>query len=270
MKMNTENIKLIAADVDDTLIPGGQLRLSPRLKKDLLKVREKGIHLLVNTGRHYTFVQPTLFEDLPMELIGTINGACLVRRDGSVIEKHEMTDEAMNALTEICLHEGIGLGYKFVDRVVAYANGQRFIDGYCKTDRERSIVQVDETRTHHLTAGRPLGAFIIGTAEQVEPHYGDVPGMTFAWSCPDGYDVFQSNLNKGTIVEPILKIYGLTWDQVMSFGDAGNDIPFISRAGIGVAMGNARKEVQEAADLVAPDCREDGVAQVLEELLLND
>ena len=38
-------------------------------------------------------------------------------------------------------------------------------------------------------------------------------------------------------------------------------------AGTGVAMGNAEEAVKQAADLVAADCRDSGVARALEQLL---
>ena len=47
---------------------------------------------------------------------------------------------------------------------------------------------------------------------------------------------------------------------------AGNDTPFIQKAGIGVALGNAKDDVREYADIVADTCANDGVAKVLEEL----
>ena len=63
-----------------------------------------------------------------------------------------------------------------------------------------------------------------------------------------------------------LKEYGLTLDNVIAFGDAGNDTPFIEPAYIGVALGNAKDDVQKHADIVAPACIDDGVAVVLEQL----
>ena len=267
MYKGPENIRLIVADIDDTMIPAGSLRISDRLKKDLYKAESKGIHVMVNSGRHYTFMQPTLFEDLPMELIGTINGACLVRRDGTVIESYQMSELQMNQITNLCIQHNIGLGFKFIDHVCTYANYDKFVNGYCHTDREKSIVINDDiNRLHHLQNGYPLGVFIIGEENVIEALKQSVPGMSFAWSSKDGYDIFQSDLNKASAVEPALRKYGLTWDQVIGFGDAGNDTPFIRKAGIGVAMGNSKDDVRSAADIVAPPSDEDGVASVLEQL----
>ena len=64
----------------------------------------------------------------------------------------------------------------------------------------------------------------------------------------------------------VLKEKGYTWENVIAFGDAGNDIPFIQKAGIGVALGNAKDDVRQYADIIADTCANDGVAKVLEEL----
>jgi len=54
---------------------------------------------------------------------------------------------------------------------------------------------------------------------------------------------------------------GLDLSETMAFGDGGNDISIIERAGIGVAMGNAGESVQAAADYVTTSVDEDGIKQ---------
>jgi Cof subfamily protein (haloacid dehalogenase superfamily) len=265
--MNTENIKLIVCDIDNTLIPS-RISLSKRNREALQKAIRKGIRVMINTGRHYTFLQPSLFDDLPMDLIGTINGACLVDRSGRVLEKHPMTKENMEAITKICVENDIGLGFKFEDRIVTYASHQKFMDGYVQKGApwENSVLDGTKTRDHHLKHGYPLGTFIIGGESIIEPFVDTIPGIQFAWSFRDGFDVFLKDVTKKTSVDAALKIYGLTWENVIAFGDAGNDTPFIEPAAIGVAMGNSKDDVKEACDIVAPACADDGVAQVLEDL----
>lgn len=268
MNMNTENIKLIVCDIDNTLIPSNTLQLSDRTRTALQKAVQKGLRVMINSGRHYTFLQPSLFDDLPMDIIGTINGACLTDRNGKVLEKHPMSKENMDAITKICIEHNIGLGFKFEDRIVTYANHQKFVDGYVQkgVPWEHSVIDDTKERKHHLEHGYPLGTFIIGDETVIEHFVDAVPGIQFAWSYRDGFDVFLKTVTKKTSVDAALKIYGLTWDNVIAFGDAGNDTPFIAPAAIGVAMGNSKDDVKEACDIVAPDCKEDGVAQVLEDL----
>ena len=54
----------------------------------------------------------------------------------------------------------------------------------------------------------------------------------------------------------------------MAIGDNHNDIGMIRFAGLGVAMGNAHDEVKAQADYVTLSNAQDGVAQVIEELIL--
>ena len=51
-------------------------------------------------------------------------------------------------------------------------------------------------------------------------------------------------------------------------GDDANDIEMIRNAGLGVAMGHAHPEVRAVADLVTGDHDEDGVAMLLDDVLL--
>lgn len=60
---------------------------------------------------------------------------------------------------------------------------------------------------------------------------------------------------------------GLTPDDVVAFGDMPNDVEMLRWAGRGYAMADGHPEAVAAADAVAPPCEEDGVAQVIEDLL---
>ena len=65
----------------------------------------------------------------------------------------------------------------------------------------------------------------------------------------------------------LAEILGLNRNQVMAFGDGGNDVTMLQSAGIGIAMGNASAAVKEAARYVGPTNVDDGVARVLETLV---
>ena len=50
-------------------------------------------------------------------------------------------------------------------------------------------------------------------------------------------------------------------------GDADNDLGMLDFAGLGVAMENGDRHLKEAADRIAPRHDQDGVAQILEEIM---
>lgn len=55
----------------------------------------------------------------------------------------------------------------------------------------------------------------------------------------------------------------------MAFGDGYNDKTMAEYAGLGVAMGNAKDVVKEAADYVAPTNDEDGIVEVIHKFILD-
>ena len=72
------------------------------------------------------------------------------------------------------------------------------------------------------------------------------------------------------------KAFGLDWfckqrqidpKQIVAFGDMPNDDAMLKAAGWGVAVANAHPDTLQAADEVAGSNIDDGVAEVLEEML---
>ena len=62
---------------------------------------------------------------------------------------------------------------------------------------------------------------------------------------------------------PCREAMGWSMQDVISFGDDYNDLEMIKACGIGVAMGDAREAVKEAADYVSGLCSRNGIAQAL-------
>lgn len=81
---------------------------------------------------------------------------------------------------------------------------------------------------------------------------------------PEFIDITSKLADKGQGLQSVANFLGLPMSQVMAFGDGGNDISIIRKAGIGVAMGNAVAELKEAADYVTSSVDEDGILKALE------
>jgi len=60
---------------------------------------------------------------------------------------------------------------------------------------------------------------------------------------------------------------GFARERTVAFGDGENDVELIEWAGYGVAVANAHPRVLAVCDLVCPSVEEEGVAQVVEEML---
>ena len=68
---------------------------------------------------------------------------------------------------------------------------------------------------------------------------------------------------KGTAVEALAKYWGFSPDEVMTLGDSENDLSMLRFAGSGVAMGNAKPNIKEAARYETMDNNHHGVAKAI-------
>ena len=86
-------------------------------------------------------------------------------------------------------------------------------------------------------------------------------------SKPTYLEIANKKISKLTAIKFLLKNhFNLTPEQSIAFGDNYNDVEMIKGVGMGVAVGNARKEVLEVANIVTQSGKEDGVANSLKEL----
>lgn len=99
-------------------------------------------------------------------------------------------------------------------------------------------------------------------AEMLRPLVGDE--LELVVSGVDSLDLNAPGTNKATGLQTLLAGWGRTLDEVVAFGDSGNDVEMLTRAGHAVAMPHARPEVLALADEVAPS--PDGVLAVLEQV----
>ena len=76
-------------------------------------------------------------------------------------------------------------------------------------------------------------------------------------------------VNKGTAVQALCARLGLGPEQVMAFGDAGNDLELLRWSGWSFAMGNASAEAKAAARHLTGTNREGGVGMAVEQYLLT-
>jgi 5-amino-6-(5-phospho-D-ribitylamino)uracil phosphatase len=92
---------------------------------------------------------------------------------------------------------------------------------------------------------------------------------TPAYPDVDFINVLTPGVSKRAAMEALMLHLGLKPDQVMAIGDGLNDIPVITAAGLGIAMGNAPSEVKAAAHYVTGDVEHDGVAEAIRKFILD-
>lgn len=81
--------------------------------------------------------------------------------------------------------------------------------------------------------------------------------------------VYQGNLDKVAAWEEILKDAGVSADEVAYIGDDLPDLPLLKRAGLAVAVNNARSEVKQAAHFITEHNGGEGAVRDATELILK-
>lgn len=92
---------------------------------------------------------------------------------------------------------------------------------------------------------------------------------TIVQSSPYFLEFVHPSASKGNAVKKLAEQLGIKQEEIMSFGDNGNDLSMIQYAGCGVAMGNAIPEIKEAADFQTLTNNESGVAYAIKKLALD-
>lgn len=78
---------------------------------------------------------------------------------------------------------------------------------------------------------------------------------------------FQKGTNKLETLKKLCLKLDIDINEVIFFGDGGNDLSIISNVGLGVAMENALEEVKNKAKKITLSNDEDGIAYFLEKRL---
>lgn len=91
--------------------------------------------------------------------------------------------------------------------------------------------------------------------------------MTTFASNPVAIDAVKYGINKATGLKKLLAYFGLTGEDLIAFGDSGNDIPMLDFAKYSYAMENGMALAKEHAKYLAPSNNDNGVLRVLNEYL---
>ena len=102
--------------------------------------------------------------------------------------------------------------------------------------------------------------------KEIPQHF---PNLMALRSKPTYLEILPQESTKGSAVQVLLDYYGLSPKQAVAFGDSDVDVDMLQYCGLGVAMGNAPRQVKEAADYVTASNDEEGVYIALNSLRLK-
>ena len=270
------DIKVIATDMDGTLLdPKGQLDL-PRLEKILDKLDQCDIRFVIATGNEVHRMRQLLEHLAERVVLVVANGARIFENDellqaqtwdDAMVDRaleHFKGRECQDQFVVTCMNGG------FVKEGTVFTELDKFMTPEMIEKLYRRMNFVDEFDSS-LFGGVLKMSMVVGeersdaVLQEINDLFdGHVRAVSSGYGC---IDILQDGIHKAWGLEELLKRWNLKPEQIMAFGDSENDIEMLELAGISYAMENAEESVKKVATKVAPANSQAGVYQALENWL---
>ena len=151
-------IKLVASDIDGTLLPEGTAKLNPEIFEIIRKLKSRGILFAAASGRHYSSMSK-LFEPVKNDMIFiTENGAYVNCRGYSILEQSMDWQDVCQWVKEVRQIPGTSFTLDTKEGFYTESKDPEFIDlvrnGYRSVLFEREDALVKELKVNKLAVYR--------------------------------------------------------------------------------------------------------------------
>ena len=264
--------------MDGTLF-NHQSQISPTDQEAIREISEKGVTVVISTGRPYA--------GLPVKTLSAIGIRYAITTNGASI--YQLPD--MKCIYSNCMMPNLvcPIIKEFQKKDI---HMDAFIEGGCYSQRscEPHIDRLDmpEAMRTYIKSTR---IFPDDLAAYIDQHQLPVQKMTLNfYLLPDGtyqhreevvnilashpeitylsggyhnLEFTKRGITKGVGLRVLCEYLGIDIASTMACGDTQNDLDMIQTSAIGVAMGNAIDEVKAAADYITLTNEESGVAHAI-------
>ncbi len=263
-------IRLVASDVDGTLIKDSTPDLYPEMAEAIRQLNKMGIIFCAASGRQYESLK-NVFREVAGDIAYIAENGAHIRYQHKNISVTPMKREYVEGIMAM-----LRPYYGECETVVSTANGslvesknQEFIDlityGY-----HNSFRQVDDV----LAQGEEIIKIAIYRKESIRtlgegifiPAWEDKVKVCMAGE--EWVDFMDRSVDKGKGLRILENHLGISREETMAFGDNDNDIGMMLEAGTSYAVDTAVDKVKEAAGNVCPGWAEKGVFQIIDAKIL--
>ena len=277
--------RLILCDIDRTIVPWGASRVSERTHAAFLSAMRAGIACGPATGRGIDWVPPFFDGDERCCDTCVATNGNQVFLEGEQIREAEMCDLLAPAAEVVREVEGAGL-IAFDGATPVLVEGtvedlSACFLAYGRTCRHASDGSGVGLPGFHVSkasaflsarrADGTLGPAAEGPTRELVGRLNEcVSGLDFDYPQPGYSNVMPTGWSKASGIRALVEAMGITMEQVVVFGDAGNDIPMFEAVPNSVAVANATGEAAAAARWHIGACEDDAVAEAIERLAAGE
>lgn len=275
-------IKLIAFDLDGTVFDDHK-KIHPAAKEILERAAGMGIEIVPATGRPYKGLCGEVEKLQGIRYVLTTNGGGIYEREtGKCIYQNCMKlDGLLRLLTRLeeldVMADAFVQGDSYMTKkkvpLIDGIDGPEEIKDYIRTSR----TVVEDQAAALRERGDDVEKLTINFAVDNQGRRIDYEK---AWKIledfPEFHPVSGGMQNIEVTAGGVTKASALLWlgeylkiksEEMIAFGDSGNDVDMLRAAGTGVAMGNAEKEAKAAADYITTANTEGGIVHALKKFI---
>lgn len=272
------DIRLICLDMDGTLLDDDHATVPPRNVAALRAAAERGAAVTIASGRAWSLLQGVNAQLGVTRYAVLSNGAAVLDVEtGEWLYRRPLDPDARRAVLTLLLDWGLPFevyceGENYIQRdraeqVIGSALSPEFAQvlrtcSHFPEDLNAALEGKDVEKIHIFRVPPERRQELLDAAEAWGP-------LAVTTSFGENMELTAPGVNKGTAVQALCARLDLAPEQVMAFGDAGNDLELLRWAGWSFAMGNASDEAKAAARYTTGNNREGGVGMAVEEYLLT-
>ncbi len=264
-------IKLIAMDLDGTLLNSDKL-ISARNLAAIEAAKKRGVGVTIATGRMYraaAFFGRIIQANVPLICC---NGGLVrsLQQEEPVFVRH-VAAKAVRELLKLCHERNWYAQWYSADEIYAESYKPEYFASY-RTVQDFSVREVGADFLSYTDdviqcVIRDKQGKIDTVVAEIQKNFSKTifPQQNTGYSV----DLTPPGINKAVGLEALMKSLGITADEVMTCGDADNDLEMLRFAGTSVVPANGQPEAKALASYIAPDNDEDGIGRAIEELVLK-
>lgn len=259
-------IKLVASDLDGTLLQGGAQELPPRAIELIHQLTQKGIYFVSASGRQYDN-QCRVFEKIKDEISFIAENGSICVHQGEVISRATIDDElASRILEEIKKQNHFEVVVSREDTCFIEDHDPAFVNHIVNVMQNTTQIVDDITKVEgpilkiaicNMTDGPHI---IDKYLKHLQDMFGDEIKVVTSGNL--WIDFIAPGANKGTALKTLLELLHVRPEECMAFGDQYNDVEMLQLVGTSYSMSNAAPGIAYYSTYVT-----DSVEDVLEDLI---
>lgn len=271
-------IKVIIMDIDGTLVNDEKV-ITPLTKETLLKAQDKGVRLVLASGRPTSGLLK-LAEELDMRnhhgLFVCFNGSKVVDcQSHETLYNYAISVEDSKAVLEHL--KNFKARPMFDKDEYMYVNDV-FDNTIIYKGKPFNVMQYESRGNNYiLCEKRDLAAFVdfeinkiltFGDPDYLQAHYKEMmepfkDRLNCMFTSDFYFEYTAKGVDKAKALDSVLIPMGYKKEEMMAFGDAQNDKSMVEYVGLGVAMGNASDELKAVANEITDTNNNDGIAKAI-------